>query len=73
MTGILAPRPTTGTLRLGLFKEAPQLLATLAAVQPEPDPAGLEERTRRKEENLRQERGLQRQTRAYKKEKRVGK
>ncbi len=64
MTGILAPRPTTGTLRLGSFKEAPQPPVTLEAVQPEPNPADLEERALRKVENLRQERELQRQAKA---------
>ena len=63
MTGILAPHPMAGTLRLGLSKEAPQPLASPVAVQPEPDAADLEERARRKAENLRQERELQQQAR----------
>ncbi len=64
MTGIPAHRPMAGTLRLSSFKELPASLATPMAAQPAPDPADAEERARRKAENLRQERELQRQARA---------
>lgn len=62
MTGIPADRLKAGTLRLGSLKDLPA--AAPAAVQPAPEPADIEERARRKAENLRQERELQRQARA---------
>lgn len=64
MTGIPVRRPIAGTLRLGSLKELPTSPATPPAVQPVMDPVDVEERARRKAENLQQERELQRQARA---------
>lgn len=64
MTDIAVRRPTAGTLRLSSFKEQPAPPATPVAAQPAPDPDDAEERARRRAENLRQERELQRQARA---------
>jgi len=64
MTGIPVRRPVAGTLRLGSFKKQPAPLATPTAAQVAPDPDDAEERARRKAENVRQERELQRQARA---------
>lgn len=60
MTGIPVRSPAVGTLRPGSLKGAP----APTAVRPTPDPADVEERARRKAENLRQERELQRQAKA---------
>ena len=63
MAGTPADRPKTGTLRMASLKELPASVAALTAVHPAPDPADVEERARRKAENLRQERELQHQAR----------
>ncbi len=64
MTGIPVRRPMAGTLRLSLFKKQPAPLATPTAAQAAPDSDDAEERARRRAENVRQERELQRQARA---------
>ena len=60
MTSIPVRSLAVGTLRLGSLKGVP----APTAVRPTPDPADVEERARRKAENLRQERELQRQAKA---------
>lgn len=57
MTSIPVRSLAVGTLRLGSPKGAP----APTAARPTPDPADVEERARRKVENLQQERELQRQ------------
>ena len=64
MTGIPTDRLKAGTLRLGSPKTLAAPVAAPATVHPAPDPADVEERARRKAENLRQEGELQRQARA---------
>lgn len=63
MAGTPADRPKTGTLRMASLKKLPASVAALTAVHPAPDPADVEERARRKAENLWQERELQHQAR----------